>query len=298
MSTVLVIGASQGLGLEWVKYYKAQGYDVIATTRNLDLAIELRKILTGDGDKLLQLDVVNEESVSLAINQISYAPDITIYNAGVKGYTKSPNTKVTLLNAILTHGETSSREAGRKLAFEVNAHGFDRVMHALQDKLLAKPQATVVYISTGVAETSQNTGGGYPFYRQSKAAGESYAKEWDLDLLQGCTVNSRPRVFSIVPGLINTGMGAGIDGAVEPAKRIAEMATVIEHVKFTGDTFGVWKYDGNKHMQHQLPEGIKVFNTGTQESAVKILARDGLYPTNKIVIDQSQPTSLTIMLNK
>lgn len=254
MSTVFIIGASQGLGLEWVKYYKEQGYDVIATTRNLELAIELRKILTGDGDKLLHLDVVNEESISLAINQVSEAPDITIYNAGVKGYTKSPDIKTTLLNAKLMDGETSSRDVGRKLAFEVNAHGFDRVMYALQDKLLAKPQATVVYVSTGVAETSQNTGGGYPFYRQSKAAGESYAKEWDIDLSQvpGCNVNSRPRIFSLVPGLINTGMGAGIEGAAEPAKRTAEMAAVIEHVKLSGDTYGVWKYDGTKHMQHQL----------------------------------------------
>jgi len=222
---------------------------------------------------------------------IPEAPDITIYNAGVKGYTKSPDTKATLLNATLKAGETSSRDAGRKLAFEVNAHGFDRVIFALKDKLLAKPQATVAYISTGVAETSQNTSGGYPFYRQSKAAGESYAKEYDEDFRQvpDCTPTSRPRVFSLIPGLVNTGMGAGIDGAAEPVKRVAEMAAVIKHVKLTGDTYGVWKYDGTKNMQHDLPESVaNVFNTDTKDSAAKILANVGLYQIEKNATAENQ----------
>lgn len=43
---------------------------------------------------------------------------------------------------------------------------------------------------------------------------------------------------------------------------------------------------------------LKVFNTETQDSAAKILAREGLYPTNKIVIDQGQPASLTMGYGK
>lgn len=35
------------------------------------------------------------------------------------------------------------------------------------------------------------------------------------------------------------------------------MAAVIEHVKITGDTHGIWKYDGTKHVQYELPVIIR-----------------------------------------
>jgi NAD(P)-dependent dehydrogenase (short-subunit alcohol dehydrogenase family) len=126
-------------------------------------------------------------------------------------------------------------------------------MSVLKDKILLKHKTVVAYISTGVAATSQNTGGGYPHYRQSKAAGDAYVRGWDVDLCENTTGDLRPRIFSIIPGLINTGMGAGIEGAADPIKRVAEMGAVIEHVKITGDTHGVWKYDGTKHVQYELP---------------------------------------------
>ncbi|KTD51266.1 SDR family NAD(P)-dependent oxidoreductase [Legionella quateirensis] len=279
MLTILIIGASQGLGLEWVKHYKKQGAAVIATTRNPDAAIELKELLIGDKDKIVQLDVTDKTQVSSVLEQLSEAPDLTIYNAGVKGYTKLPETKVTLLNAALICSESDSREAGRELAFKVNAHGFDQIVFELKDKLLSKPQATVVYVSSGVAETSQNISGGYPFYRQSKTTGDSYARGWDIDLFQNTTLECRPRVFSIVPGLVDTGMGAGIDGAAPPATRIAEMAEVIAHVQLTGDTHGIWKYDGTKLMEYQIPELMKDV-TLNKLSYASILAKEGLYKLN------------------
>ncbi|CAM2866609.1 SDR family NAD(P)-dependent oxidoreductase [Legionella worsleiensis] len=278
MATILIIGASQGLGLEWVKHYKAQGHDIIATTRNPDTATELKELLHDDGDKIFQLDVTNADDVQYVIEQLPEAPDITIYNAGVKGYIKSPDIKTTLLNTTLHEEDISSRATGRELAFKVNAFGFDQTMFALKDRLLAKPQATVVYVSTGVAETSQNTGGGYPFYRQSKTAGESFARGWDIDLSERCLLEYRPRVFSIVPGLVDTGMGAGIDGAAPPCLRVAEMAKVIEQVKISGDTHGVWKYDGTKVMVHEIPDSIKRAASHVMSDA-ELLSKSGFYKT-------------------
>lgn len=257
VNTVLIIGASQGLGLQWVKYYKGRNYIVIATTKNIEAAIKLRGLLTGSDDKILELDVTNTDSVILAMSHIQNSPDIIIYNAGVKGYTKHPDIKATLLNAQLVNSDISSRDVGRELAFQVNAQGFDRVLSVLKDKILMKHKIVVAYISTGVADTSQNTDGGYPHYRQSKAAGDAYARGWDVDLCHDTVLDLRPRIFSIIPGLVNTGMGVGIEGAADPIKRVADMAEIIEHVKITGDTHGIWKYDGTKHVQYELPVMIR-----------------------------------------
>ncbi len=256
MRTVLVIGASQGLGLEWVKYYLQQGHFVVATTRNIETATELNALLPPD--QILQLDVTKEASVSVTMAQVDRAPDITIYNAGVKGYTKLPNNeKATVSNAQLITDNVASREAGMYQAFEVNAFGFQRVMRELKKHLIVRPKSTVVYVSTGVADTAQNTSGGYPFYRESKAAGEAFARNWYLDCLSETTLDTCPRIFSIIPGLVDTGMGKDINGAVDPGSRVAEMAAVIENVRISGDTHGVWKYNNTKCATYHLPDIIE-----------------------------------------
>ena len=289
MPSVLIIGASQGLGLEWVKYYKKQAYTVIATTRDINSAsaIELKKLLS-EGDKLLKLDAASDDSVTSAMHQLQEAPEITIYNAGVKGYTKSPETKPTLLNSQLTTGNDSSRSAGRQLAMEVNANGLDRILYALKDKLLQKPNSAVVYISTGVA--NNNTGGGYPFYRQTKAAGEAFARGWDVDLREASRLVSFPRIFSIIPGLVNAGMGKGIGDAADPEKRIAEMAAVIEHVISTGDTHGVWSYDRTKVVEYPLPDCVTKESKTDAKSAAKLSASMGIYKTKIPCVDQGVQT--------
>lgn len=109
-NTVLIIGASKGLGLQWVKYYKGSNYIVIATTKNIEAAIELRGLLTGSDDKILELDVTNTDSVILAMSHVQNAPDIIIYNAGVKGYTKYPDIKATLLMAFACNAENAKIE--------------------------------------------------------------------------------------------------------------------------------------------------------------------------------------------
>ena len=198
MRTVLIIGASRGMGLHWVKHYKALGYHVTATTRNIAEAVELKALLAPE-DKLLELDVTKPESVTAAISQFSEAPDLTIYNAGVKGYTAIPNVETTVFNVENIVGGPVAMEEGMKLAFEVNAFGLHRVLNGFKNMLIAKDNATVVYVSSGVADPAQCTSAAYPFYRQSKLAGESFARAHDNALAQEKDCDSRPRVFSIIP---------------------------------------------------------------------------------------------------
>ncbi|WP_326539354.1 SDR family oxidoreductase [Pseudorhodoferax sp.] len=80
MATVLVIGASRGIGLEFVRQYREAGDRVIATARD-DEGLARLKVL---GATALRVDVANPASVSgLAWQLDGEKLDIALYVAGV-----------------------------------------------------------------------------------------------------------------------------------------------------------------------------------------------------------------------
>ncbi|MES2415651.1 MAG: SDR family oxidoreductase [Pseudomonadota bacterium] len=77
---VLVIGASRGIGLEFVRQYLEDGADVIATARD-DSGLETLKAM---GAKPLRVDVADPKSISgLSWNLDGEEIDIALYVAGV-----------------------------------------------------------------------------------------------------------------------------------------------------------------------------------------------------------------------
>ena len=85
MPSVLIIGASRGIGLGFVKAYAAaDGWQVHATTRTLDAPGELGKV-SGDVT-LYQLDVIDAGHINrLAMAFENRDLDVLIHNAGVYG---------------------------------------------------------------------------------------------------------------------------------------------------------------------------------------------------------------------
>ena len=80
MATVLVIGASRGIGLEFVRQYVEAGERVIATARDAAGLQRLREL----GATALKLDVSDPASISgLAWQLDGEAIDIALYVAGV-----------------------------------------------------------------------------------------------------------------------------------------------------------------------------------------------------------------------
>ncbi|HZY20629.1 MAG TPA: SDR family oxidoreductase [Ramlibacter sp.] len=80
MSTVLVIGASRGIGLEFVRQYRAAGDTVIATARSSDGLQALEAL----GAKTLKLDVADPASISgLSWQLDGERIDLALYVAGV-----------------------------------------------------------------------------------------------------------------------------------------------------------------------------------------------------------------------
>lgn len=80
MATVLIIGASRGIGLEFVRQYAAEGARVLATARDAAGLARLREL----GATALKVDVADPVSISgLAWQLDGEEIDVALYVAGV-----------------------------------------------------------------------------------------------------------------------------------------------------------------------------------------------------------------------
>lgn len=189
MSTVLVIGASRGIGLEFVRQYLADGARVIATARDETGLARLREL----GAVALKVDVADPASVSgLAWQLDGEAIDVALYVAGIwsEGGALSPPTQPE----------------------------FDRVMHtnvlgamqALpQVAQLMGPGSRFAFITSGLAQISTVASSQAWLYRVSKAA---------LNMAVAAAQPDYPDVIMVAlsPGWVRTEMGgAGAPLAVE-----------------------------------------------------------------------------------
>ncbi|MEQ1516337.1 MAG: SDR family NAD(P)-dependent oxidoreductase, partial [Usitatibacteraceae bacterium] len=82
MKSILIIGASRGLGLEFVRQYRRDGWLTLGTCRSP----EQDALLTAVGATALRLDVADEHGfANLAKALDGTSIDVCIYNAGVIG---------------------------------------------------------------------------------------------------------------------------------------------------------------------------------------------------------------------
>lgn len=89
---VVVIGASRGLGLAFVRHYLKYGYSVIATHRETQTLTALQVYQSKYPEKLslVTLDVTNHDSIEQFAKNLSIGSgDLIIYNAAIKGYEPS-----------------------------------------------------------------------------------------------------------------------------------------------------------------------------------------------------------------
>lgn len=85
--TVLITGSNRGIGLGLAKQYAANGWNVIATTRNPDSAMDLQELAGQSADVHIEaLDVVNETELAQLAKKYSNEPiDVLIHNAAFHG---------------------------------------------------------------------------------------------------------------------------------------------------------------------------------------------------------------------
>ena len=214
---VLIIGASRGLGLEFVRQYRAAGARVTATARSDDGQACIAEL----GAKPLKLDVADAASVSgLAWLIDGGRFDVVVINAGVYG----PHTQ----------GLETPTVADFDAVMHTNVLGPMRLMPQVAEALA--PDARVAILSSQMGAISGRGSATGWLYRASKAAVNSVMKDASLALA------GRAIVVSFHPGWVRTDMGgAGAD--IDAATSIAGMRTVLASVK-PADSGGFFNYDG------------------------------------------------------
>lgn len=180
--TVLIVGASRGIGLELATQYLAEGARVFATARDDEALAKLR----GLGARVLRLDVTDAASVSgLAWQLDGEAFDTVVVNAGVYG----PSTS----------GLETPTEADFDRVMHTNVLGPMRVIPQLADALAEGARLGVISSRMGSMGLRASAGGW--LYRASKAAVNSVLKDASIALAD------RAICVALHPGWVRTDMG-------------------------------------------------------------------------------------------
>jgi len=215
MSTVLITGANRGLGLEFVRQYAADGWEVLATCRQPEKSTELVQLVAQHPTLALQrLDVTREESVQDLTDKLDGKPmDLLLHSSGI--YPREGQ-----------HIGDIDYDGWRE-AMETNLFGVMRVTEALLENVAASPRKQVAAISTSLSSLRGVQGGsvaqaGTSYqYRSSKTA-----LNMALSIL---AKELEPRGISVVlldPGWVKTEMG-GPQAPLSPQESIAGMRKVL-----------------------------------------------------------------------
>ena len=223
MATVLITGASRGLGLEFCRQYAAEGWQVLACCRSPETADKLAGI---PNVRVFPLDVSDFSHIDkLAAQLQDTAIDVLINNAGIYG--DSDQCGFGQLDyAAWTHTLAVNTQAPVKMA------------EAFLPNLQRGDKKLLVSISSQMGSIADNGSGGSILYRSSKAALNAAMKSVAIDL-----EDQRIGVLVLHPGWVKTDMG-GPNALIEAQESVAGMRQVFAH--FTLAQSGSFlKYDGS-----------------------------------------------------
>lgn len=214
---VLVIGASRGIGREFVRQYLADGAAVTATARRDADVTELAAL----GATAFALDVTDAASASgLAWRIDGAAFDVAIVNAGVYG----PRTQ----------GLETPSVADFDAVMHTNVLGAMRVIPQLEGALA--PGARLAVLSSRMASMGLRHSSSGWLYRASKAALNSVLKDSALVL------GAKAVCVAFHPGWVQTDMG-GAQADLPPARSVADMRRVLAGLT-AADTGSFLNHDG------------------------------------------------------
>ncbi len=189
--TILIIGASRGLGLGLAREYATRGWHVIATVRDPANPGALAAITPAVTIESVDINHTGEV-LSLRDRLAGTALDVLLVNAGVAN------------GATETLPDASTEDFVRTMT--TNALSPLRVIEALAH--LVTPEGTIVAMSSGLGSVTNNTRGEWEVYRGSKAALNTFLRSYAVRAGAGRTV------IAMAPGWVRTDMGgpkAGLD---------------------------------------------------------------------------------------
>jgi NAD(P)-dependent dehydrogenase (short-subunit alcohol dehydrogenase family) len=204
--TILIVGASRGLGLALVEQFCERNWHVIATVRSASSTLdELKSRFPGSLEEEI-VDIAAEASVRALRQRLDGRTiDMLFVNAGIaKSITETPVTASVqdFLDMML-----------------VNAFGPMRFIEAFED--IVATDGTIAAMTSELASITQNEGF-WDMYASSKAA---------LNMLMKCYAARRPddsrAKLLVAPGWIQTDMG-GSDATFTVEECIPQVADMLE----------------------------------------------------------------------
>jgi NAD(P)-dependent dehydrogenase (short-subunit alcohol dehydrogenase family) len=214
--TVLITGASRGIGLEFARRYAGRGWTVIATCRTPAAATALNALAATHANLVVEpLDVVDHASVdALAAKYAGRPIDVLLNNAGIGG-----------------GGEN---QLFGKLRYDVypevlkvNAEGPMKVCEAFLRHVEASRQKKMITVSSSQGSIGSVTMPMLYWYRSSKAALNMCMKNLALQL------KGRGIVVGLVtPGATDTDFMAGL-----PKKMLRPVADAVTDMMREIDRF-------------------------------------------------------------
>jgi len=222
--TVLITGTNKGLGLEFVKQFAIEGYQVIACTRKINKKDELHQLQEKFKTiSICKLDIANFSSIDQFAKLFKKPIDILINNAGV-------------------YPDSSVDHVDYKAwldAFKINTLAAFKMTKAFLPHLKKGRLKKIASLTSKMGSIDDNSGGGEYIYRSSKTALNMVMKSLSIDL--------KPFDLSVItlhPGWVRTDMG-GPNGLIDVDESVAGMKRQID--KLTIRTTGQFiAYDGKK----------------------------------------------------
>ena len=203
MPTVLLIGASRGIGFELARQFIDHGARVIATARSEEGLTRLKAL----GAQSLRLDVANPASNSGLSWQLDGEKiDLAIYVAGAMDR-----------NSASTPPTRDSFDA----VMHANVMGAMQVIPQIVP-MVQEAQGLIACISSIMGSLQETTSGNAALYRVSKAA---------LNMVVRCTQAEQPdiTVLAIHPGWVQTDMG-GAAAPLTPEHSASSLRQTLSHI--------------------------------------------------------------------
>ena len=221
MATILIIGASRGIGLELARQYAAAGERLIATGRSDDSLQALREL----GAQALRLDVADPASISgLAWQLDGEQIDIALYVAG-----------------ITSHGNATQPPTQADFDAVMRTNVLGAMQALVQVAPLLAPGGRFGFVSSVMGRIATVPDSRAWLYRTSKAA---------LNMAVVSAQSAWPNAIMVClhPGWVQTDMGGG-QAPVTPEASATGLRQVMAgltsadrgaYIQYDGQRFDTW----------------------------------------------------------